>query len=147
MGRTIKNMEGKVFGLLTVLEFAGYGASGRAKWLCRCECGQEVIVDGANLRCGNSRSCGNAICKMDAKHLEKPMQEKPKVKEKPMGVKKDCFAYVARDGRHLCSAMNEVYCLTGQCKFYAPLTEVCENCQNKACEKCLTVSYQKQLEK
>lgn len=142
MGR-IKNMEGKVFGLLTVLEFARYRSNGSAEWLCQCECGRELIVNGSNLRCGNTRSCGGVGCRKLVNQMEKPKEKK----KKPMGVKKDCFAYVARDGRHRCSAMSEVYCLKGECKFYAPLTEVCGNCQNKVCDRCLTVSYQKQHEK
>jgi hypothetical protein len=27
-------------------------------WLCRCDCGNETIVQGPNLRNGNSKSCG-----------------------------------------------------------------------------------------
>lgn len=30
----------------------------RAYWLCRCDCGSEVVVRGKNLRNGTSRSCG-----------------------------------------------------------------------------------------
>lgn len=61
-------------------------------------------------------------------------------------IKKDCFAYVARQGRHVCTAMAEIYCLKGECKFYAPLKEVCGKCEKKDCDRCLTVSYQKQME-
>jgi hypothetical protein len=27
-------------------------------WLCRCDCGNEVVVNGSNLRSGHSKSCG-----------------------------------------------------------------------------------------
>ena len=30
----------------------------RARWICRCECGEKRSVDGGNLRTGLSRSCG-----------------------------------------------------------------------------------------
>lgn len=31
---------------------------GRPKWLCKCDCGNEVTVDGRNLGTGNTVSCG-----------------------------------------------------------------------------------------
>jgi hypothetical protein len=48
---------GTVFGRLTVIEPART-PGGRCAFLCRCECGQEKIVDAANLRSGNTISCG-----------------------------------------------------------------------------------------
>src|SRR6185437_11332096 len=48
---------GTVFGRLAVIEPARTPA-GRCAFLCRCECGQEKIVDAANLRIGNTASCG-----------------------------------------------------------------------------------------
>ena len=63
-----------------------------------------------------------------------------------MEVKKDCYAFLQRPGGAVCTALNEMDCLGGECKFYAPLQKVCDNCVNKVCSKCLTVSYQKQME-
>lgn len=51
-------MTGKSFGLLTVRRRAG--GSPRPKWLCRCNCGREVIKDGYRLRRGHVKSCGCA---------------------------------------------------------------------------------------
>ena len=28
------------------------------KWLCKCDCGNEVAVSGSNLRTGHTQSCG-----------------------------------------------------------------------------------------
>lgn len=50
-------MTGQKFGRLTVVERAG-SIRGLAAWLCRCECGGEVVVPGASLRSGNTSSCG-----------------------------------------------------------------------------------------
>lgn len=44
---------GKTFGYLTVIDWAGNG-----KWLCRCKCGNEILVQTDNLRNGNTQSCG-----------------------------------------------------------------------------------------
>jgi hypothetical protein len=46
------------FGRLWALNPRAANAHGHAYWLCRCECGNKTIVDGGNLRSGNSRSCG-----------------------------------------------------------------------------------------
>jgi hypothetical protein len=52
------DMTGKKIGMLTVLSFDGIGKHGTALWRCRCDCGNEKVVDGALLRGGVSISCG-----------------------------------------------------------------------------------------
>jgi hypothetical protein len=57
------DLAGARFGRLVVLEKAeGRTAPGNgrtlAAWLCRCDCGGEVVVLGGNLRNGNTKSCG-----------------------------------------------------------------------------------------
>jgi hypothetical protein len=54
----IKNLEGKKFGRLTVLEQAGRDKSYNVIWRCRCDCGNEAIVNGHYLRQGKTKSCG-----------------------------------------------------------------------------------------
>jgi hypothetical protein len=48
-------MVGKKFGKLTVIERVNGHAS---KWLCRCDCGNNKVVFGGNLRRGHTQSCG-----------------------------------------------------------------------------------------
>jgi hypothetical protein len=50
------NLVGNKYGRLTVLGFA-YVKQGNACWYCRCECGNEIIALGCNLRSGNTTSC------------------------------------------------------------------------------------------
>jgi hypothetical protein len=50
---TFIDLTGKRFGLLVAIEYLG-----RARWRCRCDCGQETRSNGAHLRHGFSRSCG-----------------------------------------------------------------------------------------
>ena len=57
MGR-VKDMTGMKFGRLTVIERRGSNKSGNALWLCKCDCGNEIVVRGADLRNGNTKSCG-----------------------------------------------------------------------------------------
>jgi len=52
------NMEGKIFGEWQVLKFSEK-KNKRKYWLCKCSCGVEKDVDGAELRRGGSTSCGH----------------------------------------------------------------------------------------
>lgn len=51
-------LTGKIFGKLTVLQFAGMSDAYQSRWIVRCECGTEKIVIGHNLVRGYTRSCG-----------------------------------------------------------------------------------------
>lgn len=51
------DLTGQRFGRLTVIEEAGR-VNGTVTWRCRCDCGNESIVLGTNLRAGYSTSCG-----------------------------------------------------------------------------------------
>lgn len=57
-----KSLIGKQFGRLRVIGYAGYQHrkpnGGRAFWLCRCECGNESLVEGGELAVGGTVSCG-----------------------------------------------------------------------------------------
>lgn len=48
----------KRFGILTVLKFVKIDKGRNSMWLCKCDCGKEVIVRGSSLVCGNTKSCG-----------------------------------------------------------------------------------------
>ena len=52
MGKFV-DLTGQKFGKWTVLEYVG-----KSTWLCRCECGTERNIEGANLRRGKTTSCG-----------------------------------------------------------------------------------------
>ena len=54
-GRPVVDRIGQRFGMLTVISFAGT-ADDHAQWLCRCDCGREIVRGGAPLL--NSGSCG-----------------------------------------------------------------------------------------
>ena len=52
------NEIGHRYGKLVVLSQASTAPDGRLKWLCKCDCGNESIVSGVNLRAGDTKSCG-----------------------------------------------------------------------------------------
>jgi hypothetical protein len=62
------DLVGQKYGKLTVLSYAGKKPSGKNQnktmWLCKCECGNQKIVAGAELRNGNTISCGCVHKKM-----------------------------------------------------------------------------------
>ena len=60
-----KDISEQKFGRLTVIErgpdyrYQYKNKLGRlARWICKCECGNEILVTGANLRAGQTQSCG-----------------------------------------------------------------------------------------
>ena len=67
IARTFKDLAGKKFGKLTVVSLAGIGKCGHAKWLCKCECGNEKDIFGGHLTSGDTKSCG---CLARSKHRQ-----------------------------------------------------------------------------
>lgn len=55
-------LEGQRFGKLTVLKqvdsILENSGQLRTAWLCRCDCGEEVVVKTINLKSGDTKSCG-----------------------------------------------------------------------------------------
>ena len=54
----ICNLNGLRFGRLTVVGFSGLNKHRKATWNCLCDCGNSVIVVGASLKNGSTKSCG-----------------------------------------------------------------------------------------
>ena len=54
----LKNEINNVYGYLTVIERAPNSLDGRARWVCKCKCGNLVTVLGNHLRGGRIKSCG-----------------------------------------------------------------------------------------
>lgn len=60
---TFKDLTGQTFGRLTVIErvdnyVSASGKYSEARWKCRCECSNQILVPGSRLRKGNTKSCG-----------------------------------------------------------------------------------------
>ena len=49
---------GQIFGRLEVISFDSVSKNGHTRWLCRCECGKEMVKFATNLRKGHTQSCG-----------------------------------------------------------------------------------------
>lgn len=57
MGKIV-NILGERFGRLEVIEEVGRGRFRHVIWLCKCDCGAEIRVNGYDLRSGKQVSCG-----------------------------------------------------------------------------------------
>lgn len=53
----LKDRTGQRFGYLVAVSLLPKDGK-LVKWLCRCDCGTELIVRGGNLQSGNTKSCG-----------------------------------------------------------------------------------------
>lgn len=54
----IKISVGDKFERLTVIKRVGSNKHKQSTWLCKCDCGNEIIVVGNSLTSGNTKSCG-----------------------------------------------------------------------------------------
>lgn len=61
------DLTGKRYGKLIVLERSNDGKR-IIRWVCRCDCGNETIVQGGNLKNGHTQSCGCKISESNTKH-------------------------------------------------------------------------------
>ena len=54
------DLTGQKFNKLTVIKEAPkeQRKNNRVTWICRCDCGKEVLVTGKDLKSGNTKSCG-----------------------------------------------------------------------------------------
>lgn len=56
--RYVPDISGQKFHMLTAIRRDNTRKRNSVMWLCRCDCGQERIVSGYNLRAGLQKSCG-----------------------------------------------------------------------------------------
>lgn len=73
MKKEIKDLTGRKFGRLTVLERGANDNSRGTKWWCKCECGNKVLVSKHSLMWGLTKSCG---CYQKEKSRENGKQNK-----------------------------------------------------------------------
>ena len=62
------DLTGHRFGRLVVIREYGRSKDGQVTWLCRCDCGGEVVVTSCHLCRGNTQSCGCLRRERSTKH-------------------------------------------------------------------------------
>lgn len=70
--KEFEKLNGRKFGRLTVLTYAGQDKSGSRMWECRCECGKIKIIRGQSIKRGITKSCGCLQKEVLVKMLTKP---------------------------------------------------------------------------
>jgi hypothetical protein len=89
-------MVGKVFGRLTVIEYAGITRNPKTKhtsrtWKCKCSCGNITIKTTAGLRSGNINSCGCYQLESMRKNAIKHGFSHTRIYEIWLGMKARCY--------------------------------------------------------
>jgi hypothetical protein len=96
-----ENLSGKRFGYLTVLRFSGIGPQG-SEWVCRCVCGNEVVVS-ANALKRNNKSCGCKVGSWNVTHgMSKTRQYNIWQGMKTRCTNRLCINYDNYGGRGIC---------------------------------------------
>ncbi|MDF2791603.1 MAG: hypothetical protein K0S80_4705 [Neobacillus sp.] len=57
MGK-FEDLTGKKFNRLTIDKFIEMNKFGKSTWLCKCDCGKEVVCVGSQIKTGYIKSCG-----------------------------------------------------------------------------------------
>lgn len=65
------DLAGKRFGRLAVLHRVENTKAGQSQWMCKCDCGTQLVVAGQSLRNGRSKSCGCKRAETAKKRLKK----------------------------------------------------------------------------
>ena len=60
---TFLDLTGKRFGKLVAISYSSGSRHNEGVWLCKCDCGKDTFVSSANLRTGNTKSCGCLVMK------------------------------------------------------------------------------------
>lgn len=55
---TFHNLTGLRFGRLTVISYSHMNKHNKSYWKCLCDCGGEIVTQAANLKTGDTKSCG-----------------------------------------------------------------------------------------
>lgn len=90
MGRRCIDLTGQRFGRLVVVERA-QNIGARTAWLCKCQCGNEHIALGGNLRQGNATSCGCYHREIASKVNTKHQKSRDKNYIEWSGIKTRCY--------------------------------------------------------
>ena len=96
-------LEGKRFGKLFVIKRNGTNDRyGKPLWLCKCDCGNEVLVLGNNLKNGNTKSCGCMRFESGARNgkLTKHGMKYTRLYEIWHGIKQRCLNPNTRDWKN-----------------------------------------------
>lgn len=95
-----KNLEGRIFGKLIVVEYEGKASDGLTLWYCRCNaCGNYKAIRGNHLLSGKAKTCGCASITHGLTRGGKPYEYKSWVQIKGRCLNPNNAAYKDYGGR------------------------------------------------
>lgn len=132
------NILDKRFGRLLVIEDLNKTKNESAIWLCQCDCGNLIEVQGRSLRYGNTKSCGclhkeitRKIGLSNVKHGDKTVKNPSRLyiiwismKDRCFNPKEPAFKYYGGRGITICSEWKNDY---SAFKFWAILNGYQDN--------------------
>jgi len=100
-----KDITGKRFGNLVVKNFveskpAYVGGSNQLYWLCKCDCGNEIIVRYSSLSGGHTKSCGCLQKETQAQRLFKHGDSRTRLYRTYQNIKARCYCESATEYEH-----------------------------------------------
>lgn len=84
------DLTGRRFGRLVVVERAGSNERKHATWLCKCDCGETIILPSNNLCSGNTKSCGCFNSQEARKRFTKHNMSRCRLYDVWSGMKRRC---------------------------------------------------------
>jgi hypothetical protein len=109
-----KDMTGIRYGRLVGVRETGRCTGGQAKWLFRCDCGNEIELPGFGVRAGNTRSCGCFRRDRSIERFTKHGRSKTPEWSVWCGIRKRCtnpaaaeFPYYGGRGIKMCERWND----------------------------------------
>ena len=86
-----KDLTGKKFNMLTVLNLSPTRHQRAAMWECLCDCGEKTLVKGSKIISGHTKSCGCLNILSHTKHSHASSKGRTKVYRAWDGMKKRCY--------------------------------------------------------
>ena len=84
------DLTGLKFGRLTVLERADNDINERVQYLCRCWCGEKIIIRGTSIKNGHTKSCGCLNKDIITKHGHAKNNKRSKIYRTWQNIKTRC---------------------------------------------------------
>ena len=118
MSRSAINLMGQRFGRLVVLHRVENDSHGLPRWLCRCDCNKEIVVNSSNLRSGKTTSCGCLKSELVTKSNLTHGQRYSRLYRIWLGMKARCYIQSSTDFRYY-GARGITVCPEWKCSYKA----------------------------
>jgi hypothetical protein len=121
MGAVIENIIGHKYNRLTVIEALpskNFNGSSKRMWLCKCECGKEVITFTSSLKRNNTKSCG---CLKDETNKDNSIKSRHKLANIDAGFSEIYNSYrnnAIQKGRDFELTIDDIKLIVAQNCFY-----------------------------